>query len=178
MPPQVALSSFQIFHDGGHAFTCSVPPSSATSAMAVADMRLMSGDTKVLARSQDGSVHTWNLADGKMASLILFSVLLNMNHTADILHTLPFFKQISHYEQKTSTAFPLPHAHDGDPITSWDVSPSCDFVALVRSGGAVSLLSVSPRGSINHTRKSRQRFNRFTFITTHTHSMSNFFIHL
>ena len=33
----------------------------------------MSGDTKALARSQDGSVHTWNLADGKMGSLITLS---------------------------------------------------------------------------------------------------------
>ena len=53
---------FQIFHDGGHAFACSVPPNS----VAVADLRLMSGDTKALARSQDGSLRTWNLADGKM----------------------------------------------------------------------------------------------------------------
>ena len=132
-------------------------------------MRLMSGDTKVLARSQDGSVHTWNLADGKMASLILFSHFRSSTlttYTEILTHvTLSFFKQISHYEQKTFSAFSLPHAHDGGPITSWDVSPSCDFVALVRSGGAVSLLSVSPRGSINHTRQMRQRFISFTFVT-------------
>ena len=57
-----SLLRIQIFHDGGHAFACSVPPNS----VAVADLRLMSGDTKALARSQDGSLRTWNLADGKM----------------------------------------------------------------------------------------------------------------
>ena len=66
--------------------------------------------------------------------------------------------QISHYEQKMSSAFSLHHAGGDGPIASWDVSPSCDFVALVRSSGAVSLLSVSPRGSINHTRTFGLRF--------------------
>ena len=61
----------------------------------------------------------------------------------------PFTPQISHYEQ--TSAFSL-HDDDDGSIASWDVSPSCDYVALARSGGAVSLLTVSPRGSINHTR--------------------------
>ena len=64
----------------------------------------------------------------------------------------PFTLQISHYEQTAASAFSL-HDDDDGSIASWDVSPSCDYVALARSGGAVSLLTVSPRGSINHTRK-------------------------
>ena len=58
----ISFLHIQIFHDGGHAFACAVPPNSVP----VADLRLMSGDTKALARSQDGSLRTWNLADGKM----------------------------------------------------------------------------------------------------------------
>ena len=63
--------------------------------------------------------------------------------------------QISHYE-----ASPAPDrggggggGGGGPVVTSWDVSHSGDFVALARAGGAVSLLSVSPLGSVNHTRE-------------------------
>ena len=68
--------------------------------------------------------------------------------------------QISHYEQTAASAFSLHHDDDDSSIASWDVSPSCDYVAVARSSGAVSLLTVSPRGSINHTRKEMMPFHR------------------